>query len=107
MRVYFDNAATTPLSPSVIQAMTECMQNNYGNPSSIHRDGRSTRVVIEEARKTIANELKASIGEIFFTSGGTESNNMALRCSVRDLGVTRIITTKIEHHCILHTAQAH
>lgn len=106
MRVYLDNAATTPLSPSVIQAMTECMQQHYGNPSSIHRDGRSTRVIIEQARKTIANELKASIGEIFFTSGGTEANNMALRCSVRDLGVTRIITTKIEHHCILHTAEA-
>jgi len=106
MRIYLDNAATTPLSPSVIEAMTECMQNSYGNPSSIHRDGRYTRVIIEDARKTIANELKASIGEIFFTSGGTESNNMALRCAVRDLGVTRIITSKIEHHCILHTAEA-
>jgi len=106
MRIYLDNAATTPLSPSVISAMTECMQNDYGNPSSIHRDGRSSRVIIEHARKTIAQELKASIGEIFFTSGGTEANNMALRCSVRDLGVTRIITTKIEHHCILHTVEA-
>jgi len=106
MRVYLDNAATTPLSQSVIEAMTECMQISYGNPSSIHTDGRSTRVIIEDARKTIANGINASIGEIFFTSGGTESNNMALRCAVRDLGVTRIITTKIEHHCILHTEDA-
>ncbi len=103
MRVYFDNAATTPIDEAVIAAMTAAMQNNYGNPSSIHKLGREARAVIEEARKTVANCLNASIGEIFFTSGGTESNNMALKCSVRDLGVERIITSPIEHHCVLHT----
>ncbi len=103
MRVYFDSAATTQLAPEVIQAMTDVMQNEYGNPSSIHADGRKVRSVVEEARKTIADCIGASIGEIFFTSGGTESNNMALKCAVRDLGVKRIITSSVEHHCVMHT----
>lgn len=103
MRVYFDSAATTQLAPEVIQAMTEVMQNEYGNPSSIHADGRKVRSVVEEARKTVADCIGASIGEIFFTSGGTESNNMALKCAVRDLGVKRIITSSVEHHCVMHT----
>lgn len=103
MRVYFDSAATTQLAPEVIQAMTEVMQKEYGNPSSIHADGRKVRSVVEEARKTVADCIGASIGEIFFTSGGTESNNMALKCAVRDLGVKRIITSSVEHHCVMHT----
>ena len=86
MRVYFDNAATTPIAEEVIEVMTSCLRHLYGNPSSIHADGRKARAAIEEARKTIATYLNASIGEIFFTSGGTESNNMALKCAVRDLG---------------------
>lgn len=106
MRVYFDNAATTPISEAVIEAMTISLKEHYGNPSSIHADGRKVRAVIEKARKTIANHLNASIGEIFFTSGGTESNNMALKCAVRDLGVQRIITSAVEHHCILHTVES-
>ena len=106
MRVYLDNAATTPLSPEVVEVMTDCLLNLYGNPSSIHADGRKARAAIENARKSIAGHLQASIGEIFFTSGGTESNNMALKCAVRDLGVTRIISSKTEHHCILHTLDA-
>lgn len=101
-RVYFDNAATTPIATEVIELMTSLMQSHYGNPSSIHKEGREARTVIEEARKQIANLIGASIGEIFFTSGGTESNNMVLKCAVRDLGVERIITSPIEHHCILH-----
>lgn len=105
-RVYFDNAATTPMSDEVIEFMSDMMRNHYGNPSSIHKEGREARTIIEEARKTIANLIGASIGEIFFTSGGTEANNMVLRCAVRDLGVTRIITSPIEHHCILHTLEA-
>ncbi len=105
MRVYFDNAATTPISDAVIEVMTNCLKHHYGNPSSIHADGRKVRTEIEKARKTIANHLNASIGEIFFTSGGTESNNMALKCAVRDLGVERIITSPVEHHCILHTVE--
>ena len=104
-RIYFDNAATTPLHPDVIQAMTEAMEIHYGNPSSIHKEGRTSRSVVEQARRTVAQLLGASIGEIFFTSGGTESSNMALKCSVRDLGVKRIISSKIEHHCVLHTLE--
>ncbi len=106
MRVYFDNAATTPLDPIVIEAMTKVMRENFGNPSSIHREGRTARSIIEKARKSIANSINASIGEIFFTSGGTESTNMALKCSVRDLGVQRIITSRMEHHCVLHPIES-
>ena len=102
-RIFFDNAATTPLDPEVLTAMTEVMAKNYGNPSSIHSEGRTARALIEQARKTVANTLNCSIGEIFFTSGGTEANNMALKNSVRDLGVTRIISSPLEHHCVLHS----
>ncbi|TXF90409.1 cysteine desulfurase [Neolewinella aurantiaca] len=105
-RIFFDNAATTPIDPEVIAAMTEVMTKNYGNPSSIHSEGRSARAIIEQARKTVANALNCSIGEIFFTSGGTEANNMALKNSVRDLGVTRIISSPLEHHCVLHSLDA-
>ena len=106
MRVYFDNAATTPIAPEVIEAMSHAMHTLYGNPSSIHADGRAVRTAIEEARKTVAKCIQAGIGEIFFTSGGTESNNMILKNAVRDLGVNRIITSPIEHHCVLHTLKA-
>jgi len=106
MRVFFDNAATTPMSEEVIVAMTEVMRENNGNPSSIHSEGRKARAAIERARKQIANYFNASIGEIFFTSGGTESNNMALKCAVRDLGVQRIISAKTEHHCVLHSLES-
>lgn len=102
-RIYFDNAATTPIAPEVVEAMSDAMVRLYGNPSSIHTEGRTARAAIEEARKKIAEYLGASIGEIFFTSGGTESNNMALKCAVRDLGIRRIISSPLEHHCILHT----
>jgi cysteine desulfurase len=103
MRIYFDNAATTPLDPEVITTMTAVMQEEYGNPSSIHAEGRQARTLIEQARRTIAKHLNASIGEIFFTSGGTESSNMVLKNAVRDLGVQRLISTATEHHCVLHT----
>ena len=79
-RVYFDNAATTPMSQEVIDVMANLMKECYGNPSSIHKEGRESRTVIEKARKQIAELIGASIGEIFFTSGGTEANNMALKC---------------------------
>jgi len=105
MKVYFDNAATTPIDPEVIQSMVEMMENYYGNPSSIHAPGRKVRAALEEARKTVANAIGASLGEIFFTSGGTEANNMALKCSVRDLGVQRIISSPIEHHCVGHVLE--
>ena len=105
MRIYFDNAATTPIAPEVVAIMTEVMTETYGNPSSVHREGRTARSLIEKARKTVANCINASIGEIFFTSGGTESSNMALKCAVRDLGVKRFISSKMEHHCVLHTLE--
>ncbi len=105
MRIYLDNAATTPLSEEVIEAMLPYMRSHYGNPSSIHAEGRQSRAAIEEARKTVANYIGASIGEVFFTSGGTEANNMALKCAVRDLGVGRIISSKMEHHCVLHSVE--
>ncbi|MBX2817826.1 MAG: cysteine desulfurase [Saprospiraceae bacterium] len=103
--VYLDNAATTPLHPEVIEAMTEAMKSCYGNPSSIHAMGRQSRALIEGARKEVAGYLNASLGEVFFTSGGTEATNMALKCAVRDLGVRRIVTSPIEHHCVSHTIQ--
>ncbi len=103
MRVYLDNAATTPLDDATIDYMRQAMQGNFGNPSSIHAEGRKARAAIEDARKRVANQLHASIGEIFFTSGGTEANNMALKGAVRDLGVQRIISSRTEHHCVLHS----
>jgi len=105
-RVYFDNAATTPISEEVINAMLPVLRGQFGNPSSIHAEGRSVRAVIESARKTVAQTIGASTAEIFFTSGGTESNNMAIKCAVRDLGVQRILSSPTEHHCGLHAIEA-
>jgi cysteine desulfurase len=106
LRIYFDNAATTPVSPEVAQEMVAALTTQHGNPSSLHAEGRAVRAIIEEARKTVAQAINASTAEIFFTSGGTESNNMAIKCAVRDLGVRRIITTVLEHHCGLHSIQS-
>ena len=102
-RIFLDNAATTPLDPEVLARMTEVMGSVYGNPSSIHAEGRQARALIEEARRTVAGLLNCSIGEIFFTSGGTEANNTALKNAVRDLGVRRLISSPLEHHCVLHS----
>ncbi|MGC6430571.1 MAG: cysteine desulfurase family protein [Jejuia sp.] len=103
--VYFDNAATTKMRDEVISVMTETMKHNYGNASSSYNIGRASKSLIESARKTIANALNVSAGEIIFTSGGTEADNLVLRSTVRDLGVKQIVTTKIEHHAVLHTVQ--
>lgn len=105
MRVYFDNASTTPLLPEVAKRMHEINKQYFGNPSSIHYYGRNAKIIVEDARKVIAEGLGASIGEIYFTSGATEANNMALYCSVRDLGIKEIISSKTEHHCNLHMFQ--
>ena len=102
MQVYFDNAATTPLRTEVIEVMHEALRETYGNPSSTHGFGRSARTLIETARKSIASHFNTQPQEIIFTSGGTESDNMLLRCAVEDLGVETIISTKIEHHAVLH-----
>ncbi len=106
MKVYLDNAATTPLDKEVLDAMLPYMTEHFGNPSSIHGFGRKTRAAIEGARKTVAKFLNVSPAEIFFTSGGTEADNQAIRCSINDLGIKHAITSKIEHHAVLHTLEA-
>ncbi|MCF1192740.1 cysteine desulfurase [Mangrovimonas sp. AS39] len=103
--VYFDSAATTQVREEVIHDMMEVLQKNYGNPSSTHAFGRSSKTIVESARKTIAKYLNALPQEIIFTSGGTEADNMILRCAVRDAGVKTIITSPIEHHAVLHTVE--
>jgi len=105
MKVYFDNAATTPLDKEVLNEMLPFMTEHFGNPSSIHSFGRKTRAAIEEARKKVAKLLNVSPSEIFFTSGGTEADNMAIHGSVYDLGVKHVITSKIEHHAVLHAVE--
>ncbi len=104
-KVYLDNAATTQVREEVISKMQDALAKFYGNPSSTHSYGRSAKTAIENARKTIAKHLNAHSSEIIFTSGGTEADNMVLRCAVRDLGVETIITSKIEHHAVLHVAE--
>ena len=104
-KVYFDSAATTQVRKEVIEKMTQVMSECYGNPSSTHAFGRAAKTLIEQARKDVAKHLNVSAGEIIFTSGGTEADNLAICSSVKDLGVTRIITSRIEHHAVLHTVQ--
>ena len=105
MNIYLDNAATTPIDPQVVEAMIPILRENFGNPSSIHSDGRIARSIIEKSRKKVASFFNASPAEFFFTSGGTEADNMILRNSVINLGVKHIITSSIEHHAVLHTAE--
>jgi cysteine desulfurase len=104
-KVYFDSAATTQLRDEVINCITEVLKTEYGNPSSTHSYGRSSKSLLESARKDIAKHLNVSASEIIFTSGGTEADNLILVSAVRDLGVKRIISSKIEHHAILHTLE--
>lgn len=106
MKVYLDNAASTPVFKEVVEAMLPWFTENYGNPSSIHSPGRTGKAQIEQARKVIAQGLNASLGEIFFTSGGTEASNAIIKGVVRDLGVKHIVTSPIEHHCVLHSVSA-
>ena len=104
-KIYFDNAATTQIDSNVLKSMNFVMSNNYGNPSSTHSFGRESRSIIENARKSISSEFNVSANEIFFTSGGTESDNTVLISAVRDLDVKRIITTRIEHHAVLNVVE--
>ena len=106
MRVYFDNAATTPIDPEVLKEMYKVMENHYGNPSSIHAHGREARSVVEKARKTIANLLHTSPAEIFFTSGGTEADNTAIRRGIMDNQLVHAISSKLEHHAVIHTLES-
>lgn len=104
-KIYFDNASTTKPFSEVINIVTNCLSDTYGNPSSVHSFGRTAKSQIENVRKKIAKELYANASEIIFTSGGTEANNLILRSAVRDLGVKRIISSPIEHHSVLHTLE--
>lgn len=103
-RIYLDNAATTPLAPEVFEAMAPVLRDQFGNPSSIHAFGRQTRAIVERARRSVAQLLNCAPGEIIFTSGGTEADNMVLFGAVRDLGVKHLITSPIEHHAVELTA---
>ena len=105
MQVYLDNAATTPIAPEVIDSMLSVLKEDYGNPSSSHGFGRKAKALLENARRTIAKTIHCSSSEIIFTAGGTEADNMALRCAVEQLDIKHIITSQIEHHAVLHTVE--
>ena len=106
MKVYFDNAATTPLHPDVIKDISQQMAINFGNPSSSHQFGRHAKNLVESARKSIAKNLKCAPNEIIFTAGGSEADNLILRNAVENLGVKRIISSTVEHHAVLHMIDA-
>lgn len=105
-KVYLDNAATTAIAPEVVQEMTRVMLEEYGNPSSTHSFGRQAKGVLELSRKSVAKSIGALAQEIIFTSCGTESNNWVLRNAVTQLKVERIISSRIEHHAVLHVLEA-
>ena len=105
MKVYLDNAATTPIAPEIIEMMSKMMKTNFANPSSIHSFGRESKIIVESARKSIAKLLNTSPGSIFFTSGGTEADNMAIKCAIHDHKITHAITSKISHHAVLYPLQ--
>lgn len=104
-RIYFDNAATTALDSNVLDVMLPYMTEKFGNPSSIYSYGRESRLAIETARKSVAKILNAHPGEIFFTSGGTESSNTAIAAAINNLGCRHIISSEIEHHATLHSVE--
>lgn len=103
--IYLDNAATTSIDPEVIEVMSHSMATNNGNPSSMHQFGRKAKAAVEQARKNIAKHFNVSASELIFTAGGTEADNLILHNAVRNLGVEVIITSKIEHHAVLHTCE--
>jgi cysteine desulfurase len=105
MKVYLDNAATTPLDPEVFEAMKPFLLEDFGNPSSIHTHGRKVKAAIESSRKKIAELLHCTPGEIIFTSGGTEADNTILHCSVQTFKLRHVITSPLEHHAVLHALE--
>ncbi|HNT51246.1 MAG TPA: cysteine desulfurase family protein [Cyclobacteriaceae bacterium] len=105
MRVYLDNAATTPLDPEVFETMKPFMLEDFGNPSSTHAHGRKVRAAIESARKKIAELVNCTPGEIIFTSGGTEADNAIIRCAIETYNIKHAISTPIEHHAVTHTLE--
>lgn len=104
-KIYLDNAATTPVYEEVIAAIAESMRAVFGNPSSTHQYGRTAKAAIENARKKIALQVGATASEIIFTSGGSEADNLILNNAVENLGVTRIITSELEHHAVLNVVK--
>ncbi|MEO8516033.1 MAG: aminotransferase class V-fold PLP-dependent enzyme, partial [Flavobacterium sp.] len=104
-KVYLDNASTTAIRPEVVAEMTRVLTEDYGNPSSTHAIGRHSKNLIELSRKSIAKNINGSAQEIIFTSCATEANNFIIHSCIKDLNITRIITSKIEHHAVLHTVQ--
>ena len=104
-RIYLDNASTTPIHTEIIEMMSEMMRSNFANPSSAHSFGREVKIIVESARKKIADLLNTSPGSIFFTSGGTEADNMAIRCGIQDYNIKHVITSKISHHAVLYPIQ--
>ena len=105
-RVFLDNAATTPIAPEIIELISDMMKTHFANPSSIHSYGRESKIIVESARKTIANLLNTSPGSIFFTSGGTEADNMAIKCAIHDHKINHAITSKLSHHAVLYPLEA-
>ncbi len=105
-KIYFDNAATTPIDHEVIQIITKTMVETFGNPSSTHQFGRKAKSLVEYSRRSIAKTLNCSANEIVFTAGGSEADNLILNNAVTNLEVKRIITSKIEHHAVLHCIEA-
>ena len=101
-RVFLDNAATPPIAPEIIELISNMMKTHFANPSSIHSYGRESKIVVENARKTIANLLNTSPGSIFFTSGGAEADNMAIKCAIHDHKIKHAITSKLSHHAVLY-----
>jgi cysteine desulfurase len=104
--VYFDHAATTPMDKRVLEAMRPYFTEHYGNANSAHQLGNNAKVAVEEARETIAEIIGAEPAEIVFTSGGTESDNCAIKGVVNATGKTEVVTSPLEHHAVLHTAEA-
>lgn len=105
MRVYLDNAATTPLDPEVFEAIKPFMLGDFGNPSSTHAHGRKVRAALESARKKVAGLLNCTPGEIIFTSGGTEADNAIIRSAISTYDIKTIISSPIEHHAVTHTIE--
>ena len=105
MKIYLDNAATTPLDPEVFEAMKPFMLENFGNPSSTHAHGRIVRAAIESSRKKISELLGCTPGEIIFTSGGTEADNAIISSAVETYGIKNLITSPLEHHAVLHSIE--
>ena len=105
MKVYLDNAATTPIAPEIIEMMSQMMRTHFANPSSVHSVGRESKIIVESARKRIAKLLNTSPGSIFFTSGGTEADNMAIKCAIHDHKITHAISSKISHQAVLYPLQ--